>query len=55
MNDTKLITKSLYLESLQKEIAEKFEAGLHADEVRKPLTLDERAEILINAAMLKMR
>jgi hypothetical protein len=55
MNDTKLITKLLYLESLQKEIAEKFEAGLRADEVRKPLTLDERAEILNNAAMLKMR
>jgi hypothetical protein len=56
MNDTKLVTRSLYLESLQKEIAEKFEAGLRADEMRKkPLTLDERAEILINAAIRKLR
>jgi hypothetical protein len=48
--------KSDYIEKLGKEISEKFEAGLRADEVRKrPLTLDERAEILFSVALKKMR
>jgi hypothetical protein len=48
--------KNDHIEKLRKEISEKFGAGLRADEVRKrPLTLDKRAEILINAAMRKMR
>jgi hypothetical protein len=48
--------KSDYIEKLRKEMAEKFEAGLRADEVRKKLlTLEERAEILFNVALRKMR
>ena len=38
--------KNEYIEKLKKEISEKFEAGLRADEVRKkPLTLQYRRGI----------
>jgi hypothetical protein len=45
--------KNEYIEQLRKEMAERFEAGLRA--VRKrPLTLDQRPEILLTVALKKM-
>jgi hypothetical protein len=54
MKDTKLVTKSVYLENLQKEIGEKFDrARVLAVKVKPALTLDEKAEVLFAVALRK--
>jgi hypothetical protein len=47
--------KSEYIEKLKKEMAEKFEAGLRADEVRKKpgRSLDDRAKTLYDVCLRK--
>jgi hypothetical protein len=48
--------KSVYLENLKREIAEKFERARVPDAKPKTgLTLDQKAEILFNVALRKMR
>ena len=55
MSDRKLVAKSLYLENLEKEIIQKFEAGLRVVEVQKVLTFDQQTQILFKVALRNLQ